>query len=82
MNGAGRPLVGLPNILLGRQLVPEIVGTSPRVEDLATAANTLAENESARAAQRDGFEEIRQLMQKGAPEAPRQDPGERILSYI
>ncbi|AVX04591.1 lipid-A-disaccharide synthase [Maritalea myrionectae] len=79
---AGRPLVGLPNILLGRQLVPEIVGTSPRVDDLSAAAHELAENETARKAQQAGFEEIRHLMQKGAPEAPRQDPVERILSYI
>lgn len=79
---AGRPLVGLPNILLGRQLIPEIVGTEPRVNDLLAAASELAGSPSARAAQRDGFEEIRQLMKNGAPEAPRQNPIERILSYI
>lgn len=79
---AGRPLVGLPNILLKRELVPEIVSTLPRKTELAHAAELLATDEGTRAAQREGFEEIRLLMQKGAPEAPRQDPLERILSYL
>ncbi|MCF4098552.1 lipid-A-disaccharide synthase [Maritalea mediterranea] len=79
---AGRPLVGLPNILLGRELVPEIVGTTPRLAELGHAAELLAQDEPTRARQRDGFAEIRELMQKGAPEAPRQDPVDRILSYL
>jgi lipid-A-disaccharide synthase len=79
---AGRPLVGLPNILLQREFVPEIVGTLPRKTELAYAAELLATNDATRAAQREGFEEIRHLMQEGAPGAPRQDPLDRILSYI
>lgn len=79
---AGRPLVGLPNILLQREIVPEIVGTEARTDDLLRAATNLADREDARAAQRAGFEEIRALMKEGAPEAPRQNPVERILSYI
>lgn len=71
----------LPNVLLDRPLVPEILQVEPNPKLLVEAATTLLDEDAARAAQLAGFAEIRHLMQEGEPGTPRLDAAERILSY-
>lgn len=75
------PLVGLPNIVAGREAVPELL--FPGEVDLARVAPALRgllADPAAIATQLSAFREIRALMQKGAPEAPLVDPAERVLA--
>lgn len=75
------PMVGLPNIVAGREVVPEVL-FSGEVDfgRVAPALSVLLDDPAAIAAQRAAFREIRALMQKGAPEAPLVDPAERVLA--
>jgi len=76
----GRKLpVGLPNIILDREVVPELLfdGRSPE-RDLGQLL-ALIDSSEAVERQRDSFRELRALMQKGAPEAPLQDAAELVL---
>ncbi len=77
----GRPLVGLPNIVAGRQIVPEYVTMKPHSVVLANLALSLAKNQQARQNQIMAFGELVTLMQTGEPTAPRQDPADRVLSH-
>jgi lipid-A-disaccharide synthase len=75
------PMVGLPNIVAGREVVPELL--FPGEVDLTRvgpALRDLLDRPAAIAAQVVAFREIRALMQKGAPEAPLVDPAERVLA--
>ena len=75
--------IGLPNIIAGKEVIPEILfahkGDSGKLGDAAFA---LVDASQALAAQAKDFREIRALMEKGAPEAPLQDPVGRILAHI
>jgi lipid-A-disaccharide synthase len=74
-------MVGLPNIVAGREVVPELL--FPGEVDfgrVAPAVRGLLDDQAAIAAQLAAFREIRALMQKGAPEAPLVDPAERVLA--
>jgi lipid-A-disaccharide synthase len=76
------PMVGLPNIVGGREVVPELL--FPGDVDLARvgpALHALLDDPAAIAAQLGAFREIRALMQQGAPEAPLVDPAERVLAH-
>ena len=77
----GRPPVSLPNIILGHKVVPEIIRGEPPVEEVIAAARDLLADEKARRSQGEAFGELVRLMREGAPEAPRQDPAERILAH-
>lgn len=75
------PMVGLPNIVAGRGVVPELL--FPGEVDLASvgaALRGLLDDPEAIPAQLVAFHDIRALMQKGAPEAPLVDPAERVLA--
>ncbi len=75
------PMVGLPNIVAGREVVPELL--FPGEIDFARVAPmlcSLLDDDVAIAKQLAAFREIRALMQKGAPEAPLVDPAERVLA--
>lgn len=69
----------LPNIVLDRPLVPEVLGLGADVEAVAAALEQLLGGAAA-AHQVIGFAEMRTLMEKGAPEAPLIDPVERVLA--
>lgn len=69
----------LPNAILGRALVPEVLQVEPQPEALVAEVRRLLED--AANAQLAGFREIRAVMEQGAPEAPRVDPAERVLRY-
>lgn len=77
----GRKLqIALPNILLGREAVPELQFTDPKAEHSLAPLAALLDQPEAVAAQVAAFHDIRDLMQKGAPEAPLVDPAERVLA--
>ncbi|MAN78149.1 MAG: lipid-A-disaccharide synthase [Rhizobiales bacterium] len=79
---ATTPFIGLPNIIAGKEVVPEILfAHKGEPGKLADAALALVDAPQALAAQADDFHKIRALMEKGAPEAPLQDPVLRILAY-
>lgn len=77
----GRRLqIALPNVVLGREVIPELQFTDPRAERSLAPLAALLDEPAAVAAQIAAFHEIRVLMQKGAPEAPLVDPAERVLA--
>ena len=78
----GHPLqIALPNIVLGREVVPELQFVDPKAERSLAPLSTLLDDPDAIATQVAAFHELRALMQKGAPEAPLVDPAERVLAY-
>lgn len=77
----GRPVqIALPNIVLGREVVPELQFVDPKAERSLAPLGALLDDAGAVAAQVAAFHELRALMQKGAPEAPLVDPAERVLA--
>ena len=72
----------LPNALLDTGLVSEVLQVTPEPEALIAEMQRLLDETAAMDAQLAGFARIRSLMESGAPEAPRADPGERILRYL
>jgi lipid-A-disaccharide synthase len=72
----------LPNIVLGAELVPEIIGPARRTGDVIAATTLLLDEADNRRLQRDGFARIRALMEKGTPEAPRVDAAEIVRDYF
>ena len=77
------PMVGLPNIVAGREVVPELL--FPADVDLTRvrpALTGLLDDPAAVAEQLEAFRDIRTLMQKGAPQAPLVDPAERVIAAV
>jgi lipid-A-disaccharide synthase len=72
----------LPNVIVDRTLVPEVLQVEADPAPLVAALTALLDVEAAAGAQLEGFAEIRTLMQNGAPEAPRVDPAGRVLRYL
>lgn len=77
------PWIGLPNIVAGRGIVPEILfaGTGDPARALA-AMSDLLDSGPARQAQRQAFASMRQLMETGESSDPRSDPAERVARYL
>lgn len=77
------PWIGLPNILAAGEVAPELIFAGEAEPERAIVVmRTLASDASVREAQRAAFQEIRSLMQNGAPEAPRLDPVDRIAALL
>lgn len=75
--------IGLPNIIADRQVIPEVLfAHKGETDKLVGIARSLIGNPEALAKQVASFREIRAVMEKGAPEAPLQDPVEKILGYL
>jgi len=72
--------IALPNIVLGREVVPELQFVDPKAERSLAPLRTLLDAPEAIAAQVAAFHDLRTLMQKGAPEAPLVDVAERVLA--
>lgn len=78
----GHPVqIALPNIILGREVVPELQFVDPKAERELAPLAALVDDPAAVAAQVAAFHELRALMKKGAPEAPLVDPAERVLAH-
>lgn len=75
--------VSLPNLILGRTLIPEALYSAPPGPAAVIAEmRALLDDPSRAAAQLDGFREIRRVMEAGLPDAPRVDPAERVLAHL
>lgn len=73
--------IGLPNIIAGCDVIPEVLfAKKADPEKAATAVKRLLDDPAVRSIQVEAFAGIRALMQKGAPEAPLHDPVERIVA--
>ncbi|WEK05928.1 MAG: lipid-A-disaccharide synthase [Candidatus Devosia phytovorans] len=77
----GRPPVSLPNIILDRPLVQELVQSAPDAAALTAAVRELLDSKKARQDQIVAFGELGDLMEQGAEGHPRQDPADRVLSH-
>lgn len=75
------PLVSLPNIVLSRKVVPEILLSTDDPAPLISAALELCRSPEARQAQRDAFGDLRDVMRGGLPGVPREDPADRVLAH-
>jgi len=62
------PYVALPNLLAGRELVPEFLQSRATPEFMGEALRTLLEDPAARAAQLDGFRNLAGVLRRGADE--------------
>jgi lipid-A-disaccharide synthase len=78
----GRPAVSLPNIILGRDVVPELVQDVADAGALTAAIRRLLDEATARQAQISAFGELAELMERGTAEFPRQDPAARVLAHF
>ena len=72
----------LPNILVGSELVPEVLGLKRRPDDVIAEVEHLLADDEEIEFQLNGFRRIRAGMEKGAPEAPRTDPASRVLAHL
>lgn len=70
----------LPNILLDKLLVPEILQLQPDIAELVTTVQKHLDSADG-ARQLKGFAQIRKLMEEGTADDPRVDPAERALKY-
>ncbi len=77
----GSPAVSLPNIILDRAAIPELVQSSPDAAALGAAVIALLDNKKARQDQIGAFGELSELMQNGEVDFPRQDPADRVLAH-
>jgi len=78
----GRPAVSLPNIILGDRSVPELVLDKPDAPAVIAEVQDLLDNGQKRRLQVEAFARLQRLMQEGAPEAPREDPADRVLAHF
>lgn len=76
------PRVSLPSIILGEDLVQEIVQLRPDPAPLVAAAIELATNADRRAEQTAAFRRVREMMESGLPDTPRRDPADRVLAHL
>ena len=75
--------VALPNIVLDAPVVPELLFPDPpEPARLVEAVRDLLDTPAADAAQLAAFGELRSLMETGAPEAPVEDPADRLLAAL
>jgi len=77
----GRPYVSLPNIILNREVVPELIQSEPDADALEAAVRHLLDSGKARENQITAFGELARLMDEGERGYPREDPADRVLSY-
>ena len=78
----GRPQVSLPNIILGRTVVPETVRAPLSADHVRPVVMELLDNKKARQDQSAAFDELLGLMQAGQSPHLRQDPAEQVLSIV
>jgi lipid-A-disaccharide synthase len=78
----GRPQVSLPNIILGRTVVPELVNARLSADKVASMMAEFLGNKKARQDQAAAFDELLGLMQAGQGPHFRQDPAVQVLSIV
>jgi lipid-A-disaccharide synthase len=78
----GKPLIGLPNIILGEALVPEIAPGAGHAERLTAELVHLLDDPDARARQRAGYARVRDEIVNGLPGVGRTSAAARILAGL
>lgn len=73
--------LALPSIILGRNAVPELQLRSNKPPHDLSALRALLDDPAPANAQLAAFDEVRTLMQEGAPEAPLVDVADRVLAH-
>lgn len=76
----GQPPVSLPNIILGRDIVPELVQRRLAADALVDAATATLGDKKARQKQIDAFGELATIMAAGEPPHGVEDPADRVLT--
>lgn len=61
------PFVAMPNIILQRRVVPELLGHECRAQNIADAMSTLIESDEARAAMQDAYSRVRAALGANLP---------------
>ncbi len=79
---AGRPNVLLPNIVLGEQVVPEIVPGEDYAQRALASLRGLLDEPKLRNRQREGFIRLAELMQNGVPGHKKKDAADRVLFHL
>ena len=77
----GQPLIGLPSIILGEEVVPEVLPGERHAERVSTEIIRLIEDEAARQHQLDGFARVRDQIVNGLPGIGRQSAALRVLAH-
>lgn len=78
----GRPNVGLPNIILDADVVPELILPAVLPSPVLAEAEAILGDPEKQKAQREAFSLLRRMMENGLPEAPREDPADRVLAHL
>ncbi len=85
-NKSGRPLIGLPNIILRQEIIKEIYPDENLIPNLVKEAKKLLHDKMARQEQILAFEKMANILKTGHTddrhEAIRQDAAKRILAYL
>lgn len=79
---AGRPMIALPNIILGERLIPEIAPSDHLADDLVAEVKSLIQSPKALQAQCEAFARMRNLMLEGESADARQNAVDRIVNYL
>ncbi len=79
---SGMPMVALPNIIIGKKIIPEIFPDQNLLENLYLGAIELLASDEKRLLQLTQFAKMRTLMELGEKDAKRQDPIDRILAHL
>lgn len=79
---AGRPLIGLPNIIMGKPIVPEIDVQSVGVDVLEQATLGLIAQSEVCAAQLGAFSALRTRMENGDAPHGKKDAVDRVLYHL
>ncbi|MGJ8528257.1 lipid-A-disaccharide synthase [Maritalea sp.] len=77
-----RPLINLNNIIVGRKFIPEVIGMRDLSDEILREVQNLMGSDKVLADQRAGLEEMRTKMKEGEPEAPRQNPEDRVIELL
>jgi len=72
----------LPNIVLDRAVVPELLLSEPDPVRLEETVRSVLDGQGVADGQLAAFAELRALMEKGAPDAPLTDPVEQVLAAL
>jgi len=78
---AGMPLVSLPNILLDKEVIPEVFPDNNLTDNLYKFAKELLVNDNARDLQKQSFQKMTTILQTGQA-SKKQDPASRVISHL
>ncbi len=78
----GRPMIGLPNIIAGEAIVPEIPPGEGHADRVSSAIIELVEDEGARQRQLEGYARVRDQIVNGLPDTGRVAAASRILARL